>query len=712
MAKSKMKEKIVSFPKKDDLCDYWNEQVDDAISDRSTWNDARQKWYRMRMRIRKPKTFPFKNCANVKLPTAEVIIRRLKAGLSQNLFGIRPVVQAIPAPSTNPETGLRAEKFIDHLIMDVDKAKLKSIMALDQELEQGFVVLKPFWDYEETVRIEESKVEDIPPQLAEILFSDAPEDELIPMFIDYYEVDTGESVIEDNIKEIQACIVAFRELGKTEHKLQLKDILKNNPSFDYYDANRVILPSDARCGPQNARWIAFETDIPYEKALSNAETKGWDIKALEDIDWVTTQDEEGKKSYLGTNVRKISDIDFKDLNEGIQTYKNQSHLIRLREIYCWYDINGDGVVEKCVITVAPQFKKILRKTTLPFDNGKFPAIKLAYEYREDRWLAHRGICEMSEDIIKEIDTQHNMKLDAMTIRNAPMYTYRVGAVNPRLIKFIPAQAIPRQDKDDLTALNNSNPQADFSWDREQQMLEAKTGELFGQVDYSLQSMINRRQPRTAEEVGEQANSSRQVFSLDAETTLESFSELWQWYADLWFQYGDDQRVVQYFGEDGFETIQLKREEIQGMKFIVRGNDRNTNPQVKMQTAQLILQDVYSAVQTGTATPQNIFNARRRFYQALGEVRPDLYVSQPPPPAPPQPSPEIIKSIFDKLTPMEQAQIKQLIGIQPDMKGATAENELVQRLKASEIDKNKSDIERDKMSTLTNTLKTINEGRQE
>jgi len=318
---------------------------------------------------------------------------------------------------------------------------------------------------------------------------------------------------------------------------------------------------------------------------------------------------------------------------------------------------------------------------------------------------------LTTDIIKEIDTQHNMKLDAMTIRNAPMYTYRVGAVNPRLIKFIPAQAIPRQDKDDLTALNNSNPQADFSWDREQQMLEAKTGELFGQVDYSLQSMINRRQPRTAEEVGEQANSSRQVFSLDAETTLESFSELWQWYADLWFQYGNDQKVIQYFGEDGFETIQLKREEIQGMKFLVRGNDRNTNPQVKMQTAQLILQDVYAAVQTGTATPQNIFNARRRFYQALGEVRPDLYVSQPQPPKPPQPSPEIIKSIFDKLTPMEQAQIKQLIGIQPDIKGSSAENELNQRLTASEIDKNKSDIERDKMSTLTNTLKTINEGRQ-
>jgi len=206
--------------------------------------------------------------------------------------------------------------------MDVDKAKLKSIMAIDQELEQGFVVLKPFWDYEEILRIEDVKLEDVPPQLVEILFSDTPEEELLPMFIDYYEVDTGETVIEDNIKEIQACIVAFREEGKLECKLSLKDITKNNPSFDYYDANRVILPSDARCDPQNARWIAFETDIPYEKALANADTKGWDKKALEDIDWVTTQDEEGKKSYLGTNIKKVSDIDFKDLNDGFSDCLN------------------------------------------------------------------------------------------------------------------------------------------------------------------------------------------------------------------------------------------------------------------------------------------------------------------------------------------------------------------------------------------------------
>jgi len=299
-----------------------------------------------------------------------------------------------------------------------------------------------------------------------------------------------------------------------------------------------------------------------------------------------------------------------------------------------------------------------------------------------------------------------MKLDAMTIRNAPMFTFRSGAVNPRLIKFIPGQAIPRQEKDDIAPLNNANPQADFSWDREQQLLESKVSELVGQVDYSLQSMINRRQPRTAEEVAGQKNASQMVFSLDADLTIEAFSELFQWYLDLWSQYGDETKEIAYFGSDGYETIKMNREEVQGMRLVVRGNDKNTNPQTRMQTAQLILQDVYQALATGTATPMEVFNARKRFYQALGETNPEQFVKPPQPPRP-QPSPEVIKTIFDKLTPNEQIQVKQLMGIQPDVQGTLADGSLDAAEKKAVIAKMHSDMEKDKLETLINGVEKAN-----
>ena len=38
-------------------------------------------------------------------------------------------------------------------------------------------------------------------------------------------------------------------------------------------------------------------------------------------------------------------------------------------------------------------------------------VKFFYELTTDRWFAHRGIVEIAEDLIKEVDIQHNMKID-------------------------------------------------------------------------------------------------------------------------------------------------------------------------------------------------------------------------------------------------------------------------------------------------------------
>ncbi len=53
----------------------------------------------------------------------------------------------------------------------------------------------------------------------------------------------------------------------------------------------------------------------------------------------------------------------------------------------------------------------MRIIGLPFDNGKWPFVKFYYELTTDTSFAHRGVVEIAEDLIKEVDIQHNMKID-------------------------------------------------------------------------------------------------------------------------------------------------------------------------------------------------------------------------------------------------------------------------------------------------------------
>jgi len=69
------------------------QKVDDAMALTTTWEQNNVKWYKMRYRIKKTKNFPFVGCSNIRMPTIETKIRKLKAALTNVVFGIRPVIQ-------------------------------------------------------------------------------------------------------------------------------------------------------------------------------------------------------------------------------------------------------------------------------------------------------------------------------------------------------------------------------------------------------------------------------------------------------------------------------------------------------------------------------------------------------------------------------------------------------------------------------------------
>jgi len=640
-------------------------QVLEAETQTDEWRSKQETWHRMRMRIKPSKTFPFPGCANIRLPTIETKLRKIKSQLVKIIFSIRPVVQAIPSPSGNMQTAAKVEKWLDHLIMDIMKFKEKAVIGIDQSIEKGMYLFKPYWRVDIIDRMEEYSLSDLSMEEVQQLYDVNTNPDMIGLAIaERFDVDEDDLVFDHNAKEIKKAVDEILK-GKDKIKLQIKDVIYNYPDVSLCNPEFVYVPSDSPFSPQECRLICHEFYLPYDTVKRNVDIKNWSKDSVDTIDIV--------KDVPMDNMTEISI----ETREGIDRLNNPSQLVKIWEVYTYYDLNNDGYEEKCLFTFAPDFRATLRKITLPVNSGKFPFVKIFNELTDDRWFAHRGLPEIIEDLVKEIDTQHNQKIDNQTLKNCPMITYRAGIVNPNLIKFIPSQSIPRQDPDDVTFMQNTNVNTDFSYKDEQMILESKIEELIGQVDFSLQSMINKRQPRTRGEVEMQMNSAQMTFSLDADMYTEAFSELFNQVWDLWCQYGNDEEEFAYFGQNGWEKIRLTKEEVQGRyKISVRGNDQNFNPMQRQQKAQMILEAVMSpvALQSGVVQPNNVYNAYKRFYQTLDEQNWQDYITDPSqlPPSPRPPAP--VKIAPENLTPAELAQVKASQGIQPDVQGMMMQKE--------------------------------------
>lgn len=640
----------------------WKQESENWVG---TWASNQKKWHKLRYRIKNTKTFPFKGCSNLRMPTVDIKLRKVKAALLNVLFGIRPIVTVEPEDGVSWQAAKKIEKYLDHCAMDKIGMKEKMAILIDRSLEKGFYLAKPYWRLETTTRIETLSLDDISLQEALAFFAPETTPQMMQaMVAQKLQVDLHPMVAKENRQEVDRVLIQILK-GEEEVKFELKDVLYNNPDISFCPPERVYVPTTSGYDPQGCDYIIHEYFMPLRQIKANVKGKGWNGREVGKIEI---------SKGIDLNDKEI-DVE-KEQREGIQRIQSTSqNLVRIYECYCFYDINGDGVEEKCVFTVAPDFNAELRAITLPFYSGKYPFVKFFYELADDRWFSHRGIPELIEDIAKEIDIQHMQKIDYGTITNIPLFAYRAGFVNEGTTQFGFGQGIPvggmNAINDVFQPINMHNPNIDLSYQKEQMSLELKVEELIGQIDFGLHSQINKRQPRTMGEVQHQVNSAQSVFSLDADLYRGQFASLMTWIFELLVQYGDDNYAFNYVdpmtGKP--EKVDLSREDIQGKyKIRIRGNDRNTNPQRRMEKAQFVLQDSYAAFQAGVLHPKALINARRRAYQMLEVESPEEFL-QPPPPKPQELD---IKLKGEDLTEFEQAQVLKMQGITPDIQARVEE----------------------------------------
>jgi len=667
--------------------------IEEAKSNTENWKTKHDKFYRLRFRIKKSKTFPFTGCSNLRLPTIETYIRKAKSALVGIYSNIKPRMQVIPQTDQDLNKANKIEKFLDYLADYKMYLLEKLILGCDKMLEKGFFIVKVCWSMKDRTYQEELNLKDLTPEETMGLFDRSISDEqVVQAMVKKLNIDMSETVMEENMLSLQQAVKDVRS-GKDNIKVTLKDELYNAPEAYVCDPSDIYVPSDAGCDIQNLRWICHEYYEPIEVIKQRAREGIYDQNAVDEISSLKDM------SRFNNNESKDQDDvleSSKDFREGIDRINNPSHLVKIWEVYKYYNPEEGQPEQKWQFILAPEFHTVLKKQVHPYDHQKFPFIRFSSEVVDDRWFSPRGIPEHLEDLSKEIDAQHNQKIDNQTIRNAPMFKFRSGVVNPKLVRFIPAQGIAVSGMapldDSIKLMDNSNANTEFSYEREEQMLKMVIQEYLGQVDYSLQSMVNKRQPRTLGEVQMQAQGANQVFSLDASMWTMALSEMFTQMLELCQQYMPERVFALVTGQDDLEPIHMTRDEIQGKYNIVcRGNDTNTNPYVKAQKSQMRVQLMINPVmlQTGVITPPNIYNIMKRYLQDDGEIAWKEMITMPQPPQAPQPPPAatLIKPDYKDLTDKEQAQVLQSAGVQPDEYGRMMERNEMMREDAMDEDMN-------------------------
>ena len=254
--------------------------------------------------------------------------------------------------------------------MDKVKIKPKSIIGIDQSCEKGFYLFKPYWNTNIITRVEKLNIEDLSMEEAMFIFDvNTPPEAIKKAIAQKYDVDMSPLVAKENDEALEKIIASINK-GDKKIDVEFQDVICNYPDIALAEPERVYVPTDSGYHPESCSWIIHEFDLPLETLRINSKVKGWNIGDI--IENVEAQQKKTVVSMGGSSRDKDIDDD-KDTREGISILE-KTNKVKIWEYYGWYDINDDGVDEKCVITIAPDFDMVLRKIALPFYSGRYPFV--------------------------------------------------------------------------------------------------------------------------------------------------------------------------------------------------------------------------------------------------------------------------------------------------------------------------------------------------
>lgn len=533
---------------------------------RAWWDNQIDKYIALRYGIRPIKTFPWVNCANFVVPQIDADINRLKPSYV-NLLNISPIVSFEGyGPEDQEAARLREILFDWRMKTKVDYFK-PYVLGIDHMLEQGATVFKVSWKYSTRNYTRIIDIGEFPAQIISALYSAEVTDQILTkIMVEELMIDTS---FEENQKEIQKAVEKFRE-GETVFELNLVEEKDNQPELTAVNIREDLVI------PINCMDLHEAAFIDYKFPTCKN-----DIKiSMRDGRYENYSDEQIGRWVSGTPLNKTNRYPRTTPIVG----QNTDEII-LHETCCWYDVNDDGILEKCIATYPDNDPtSILRFIELPYDHGQWPYNLVKRELNDEGLYSSRSIGQLDEDFQNGISSALNQSIDNGTIVNTPTVVMRRNTVqNVKNLKFVPGQTVetngPTSDYEVRQSMNGSQT----TLFQQAQYLKSWADQRTGNITSGVTSPNNlpgggQQGSKTAKEIGLVEQLGSEVQSLDLQVFQNQMADVYYQIDALYDQFGNDEEAIAVTGQP---PQKISRQEIQGKFNIVpNGKLDNTNPQLR------------------------------------------------------------------------------------------------------------------------------------
>jgi len=451
---------------------------------------------------------------------------------------------------------------------------------VDYALQRGFTLFKITWKFQTRKYTKYLDLSELDQEVLEAIFMPEVTDEILFQII--AESMKPDLTFEENVKAIKDAITEFRE-GKTKFEFEFVEKAENRPEVKACDPRQDVTFPVGTTDIQNAHFIDYRYWVSKN-----------DVKiAMQDEKFEKFDDDEidswGTRSYQLTTADHL-----KSIRDGVTTQKRHDDLILLHEVCTWYDINGDGINERVIITYPDTNPSaVLRFIEVPYDHGMFPYVVVRREINDAEIMASRGIPAIDDDFQTGISTLFNQDIDSGTISTTPTVVARKNSVkNLRNLRYVPGQVVETENgTGDYQVVQNQNLGQGGRFNS-MQYLKAWANDRIGNLTAAISQSNNmpgagQKGEKTAREVATIESSSTQLQAMDLFVWQLQMADVYYQIDALYEQFGDEDQMIMMTGQ---KPERISRQEIQGrFNMVPNGRLDNSNPGLRAQKIFGLLQ---------------------------------------------------------------------------------------------------------------------------
>lgn len=561
-----------------------------ADYDRASLLDHWKKLTRLRYGIREPKTFPWKNASNLSIPFIDSSIRKYKPMLMRLIVEADPVVEFV---GEDPEA-VQQERLAEITYNWLFKTEMNALEPLayiiDTMAHRGHAWAQVGWEYTTEYEVRSVPVrqlfpQGVPPDPQSVAFA----------LILEYDLDPRDSRIGRPLMQAVAAIMQ----GAPWVKLAYRKVVADRPAI--WDRDPVQMITPPRCTDyRNAEWIIVQ-HVLSDRKLQQLEADGFMIPGTVEkiLGSLRREQRPNEAGYYSSGIDAVysrslySEQVLNDDREKIFGREDEGNIL-LWEVYHWYDYNQDGLKERTVTFVHPRSitKCCSRPYSYPFPH--WPFVKFDFERTNRRVNSPRGISGLLKDLQREINTQHNNRLDAMTLRNAPVYQVPLLAgFKARNFRVVPGTVLQLPAGAQITPIIQDRS-AYPEQVNEENMLRAIGEQFVGIFDANITSPISMQKARTATEIQAAMQYTAATATMDSILFQLSMRDLHTMIWELFMDLGPEEVFIRVPGQDPNsnepELRPVKKSEInKKYKLIPTGSIANTNRALQLANAREAMQ---------------------------------------------------------------------------------------------------------------------------